>query len=54
MTAYELADELEKAGTVDWNHLKLAAAMLRTQADGIELLLKMAHAIDEALENVPK
>ena len=54
MTAYELADELEKPGTVEWNHLKLAAAMLRTQADGIEILLNIAKSIDESLGNVPK
>jgi len=54
MTAYELADELEKAGTVNWNHLKEAAALLRSQADGIEKLLEIAKSIDETLGNVPK
>ena len=54
MTAYELADELEKPGTVNWQHLKEAAALLRIQADGIEVLLFIAKNIDETLGNVPK
>lgn len=49
MNAYELADELEKPGSVEWTHLKEAAAMLRMQAKGIETLLKIAKNIDESL-----
>lgn len=54
MNAYEIADELEKPNSVDWSTIKLAAAMLRSQADGIEKLLEIAKSIDETLGNVPK
>jgi hypothetical protein len=47
MNVYELANELEKPGTVDRTHLKEAANLLRAQAKGIELLLEFAKNIDE-------
>jgi hypothetical protein len=49
MNVYELANELEKPGTVDRTHLKEAANLLRAQAKGIELLLEFAKNIDESL-----
>ena len=38
MTAHQLANELEKPGTVEWKHLREAAALLRSMAFELDML----------------
>ena len=38
MTPFELANELEKAGTVEWKHIKEAANLIRVLYFELEIL----------------